>query len=158
MCSEIRHCVPGMHMCFYNLCLFAGLPVVKLECELVGFSHFVHTHTRTHPVTQKPHTHKHTQKPTPHHTDTHTYIDPTHPDLHAHICTQHLPLPWLLLGAPPCTCCYNVRHYAVIITYNIRNIIITHTYVHTYMQKPHARYTWCTGYESLISTVYQTER
>ena len=90
MCSEIRHCVPGTHMCFYDLCL---LPVVRLECELVGFSHFVHTHTCTHPLTHYPHTHKLTQnphpqahtEPTPHHTDTHTYREPTHPDLHTHL-------------------------------------------------------------------------
>ena len=106
MCSEIRHCVPGTHMCFYDLCL---LPVVRLECELVGFSHFVHTHTCTHPLThyphthkltQNPHTHKHTQNPHPT-TQTPTLTQNPHTQTYTHTCTRHLPLPWLLLGEPP---------------------------------------------------------
>ena len=64
-------------------CLFAGLPVVRLECELVGFSHFVHTHPRTHPVTQDPQTHKHTQNPHPT-TQTPTPTQNPHTQIYTH--------------------------------------------------------------------------
>jgi len=94
-CAERADIVDLVCICFYDLCFFAGLPVLRFECELVGFSHFVHTHTHTpsHTLPHTPTTHTeptHAQA----HTDTHTPPH-RHPHLHrTHTQTYtHTPVP-----------------------------------------------------------------
>ena len=104
--DEIRHCVPGMHMCFYDLWLpfwwFACSQAWMWASGLQPFCAHTRMHTPCHTEATNPQTHT---ESTPHHTDTHTYTEPTHLDLHTHTCTQHLPLPWLLLEHLPHLLC-----------------------------------------------------